>query len=60
MLDATKQQILAIESNEIIKYLLDKAMMRNYTDKDMNNIQMMFNIIKGNDINYGTKETDSN
>ena len=57
MLDATKLQIIAIESNEIIKYLLDKVMMDNYTDKDVSNIQKMFNIIKGNDINYGIKET---
>lgn len=57
MLDATKLQIIAIESSEIIKYLLDKVMMDNYTDKDASNIQKMFNIIKGNDINYGIKET---
>lgn len=58
MLDTTKQQVLAIQSNEIIKYLLNKAMMRMYDDSDVVKIQQMFNIINGNDINYGIKETN--
>lgn len=60
MIDATQQQILEIQACEIVKYLMDKVMMNNYNEEDITKIQKMFNIIKGNDIDYGIKETDSN
>ena len=59
MLDSTQLQILEIQARDIVKYLLDKVMMHNYNEEDITKIQKMFNIIKGNDINYGIKETDS-
>ena len=60
MLDATQLQILEIQARDIVKYLLDKVMMDNYNEEDITKIQKMFNIIKGNDINYGIKETNGN
>ena len=60
MLDATQLQILEIQARDIVKYLMDKVMMDNYNDEDITKIQKMFNIIKGNDINYGIKETNGN
>ena len=59
MLDATQLQILEIQACEIVKYLMDKVMMDKYNEEDITKIQKMFNIIKGNDINYGIKETNS-
>ena len=60
MLDATQLQILEIQARDIVKYLMDKVMMNNYNEEDIAKIQKMFNIIKGNDINYGIKETNGN
>ena len=60
MLDATQLQILEIQARDIVKYLMDKVMMNNYNEEDITKIQKMFNIIKGNDINYGIKETNGN
>ena len=60
MLDATQLQILEIQGTEIVKYLMNKVMMGNYNEEDIAKIQKMFNIIKGNDINYGIKETNGN
>ena len=60
MLDATQLQILEIQACDIVKYLMDKVMMGNYSEEDIAKIQRMFNIIKGNDINYGIKETNGN
>ena len=59
MLDATQLQILEIQGSEIIKYLMDKVMIGNYNEEDIVNIQKMYNIIKGNDIDYGIKKTNS-
>lgn len=59
MLDATQIQILEIQACDIVKYLMDKVMMGRYNEEDITKIQKMFNIIKGNDINYGIKETNS-
>jgi hypothetical protein len=59
MLDATQLQILEIQACEIVKYLMNKVMMDNYNEEDITKIQKMFNIIKGNGIDYGIKETNS-
>ena len=59
MLDATQLQILEIQACDIVKYLMNKVMLNNYNEEDITKIQKMFNIIKGNDINYGIKETNS-
>ena len=60
MTNATQLQILEIQSCDIVKYLMDKVMMDSYNEEDVTKIQKMYNIIKGNDIDYGIKETDSN
>lgn len=55
MKEATKHQIMAIQSKVIIEYLLGRTVY-GYSDEDMDKIQMMFNITNNNDIYYGTKK----
>ena len=57
MMDATKHQILTIESREIVKFLMD-VLCNNPDTKTMNKVQMMFNIINDNDINHGIEKID--
>ena len=55
MKEATKHQIMAIQSKVIIEYLLGRTVY-GYSDEDMDKIQMMFNITNNNDIYYGIKK----
>lgn len=58
--NGTKEQVVAIQSLQIIKYLLAKIQDRDVSTETTNKIQRMFNIINDNDIEYGVKETESN
>lgn len=59
MNEATKHQIMTIQSREIVKYLMD-ALTRSCDDETMSKVQMMFNIINNHDINHGIEKTDGN